>query len=314
MHHYSPRSSSLASLPNPPKLTLLTSPPPPSHSRVDSVPSPRCILLQSLSPLSLARFFENSQPVNSQPENSQPENSQPVDSQPSSFPASTFPTSPFSVSSPDLASEAHPLQTLRRRECLPSSPTLLWRINQGFGRCITWDMDGRVLTWQIWGPGDWVAPALHPISPLQIECLTPVQASSQLITTALAPNHGQLLLQQHLAQMEALIHIHSNPIVLGRLQFCFRWLASRFGRPYSHGPSHGSTGLNLTQGLSPSPAQLITIPLTHQDLADLVGTTRVTVTRLLAELRRTGWLSLSPYQRHQWVWYDGGMPTSGHLG
>ncbi len=34
------------------------------------------------------------------------------------------------------------------------------------------------------------------------------------------------------------------------------------------------------------------VRLTHQQLANLLGTTRVTITRLLGDLRQEGWLSI----------------------
>ena len=37
--------------------------------------------------------------------------------------------------------------------------------------------------------------------------------------------------------------------------------------------------------------------LTHQDLANLLGTTRVTVTRFIGQLRDQGWLEVE-YSRH----------------
>ena len=47
------------------------------------------------------------------------------------------------------------------------------------------------------------------------------------------------------------------------------WLAKRFGQEVKQG-------------------KLIELRLTHQDIADLVGLTRVTVTRLLSDLEKQG--------------------------
>ena len=49
----------------------------------------------------------------------------------------------------------------------------------------------------------------------------------------------------------------------------FAWLAERFGQAVEQG-------------------QLIDLRLTHQDIADLIGLTRVTVTRLLKDLEKQG--------------------------
>ncbi|TVQ11438.1 MAG: Crp/Fnr family transcriptional regulator, partial [Leptolyngbya sp. DLM2.Bin27] len=59
-----------------------------------------------------------------------------------------------------------------------------------------------------------------------------------------------------------------------RLQQLLGWLALKFGRPTEQG-------------------RLIQLRLTHQDMADAIGTTRVTVTRLMQELERNGQISYS---------------------
>ncbi|WP_187329235.1 helix-turn-helix domain-containing protein [Halomicronema hongdechloris] len=64
--------------------------------------------------------------------------------------------------------------------------------------------------------------------------------------------------------MQELLRIrHGN--IRQRLELFLQWLAQRFGRPIRQG-------------------QLIQLRLTHQNIADTIGTTRVTVTRLLQEL------------------------------
>jgi CRP-like cAMP-binding protein len=50
------------------------------------------------------------------------------------------------------------------------------------------------------------------------------------------------------------------------------WLGDKFGRQVKQG-------------------KLIELPLTHQELADIMGTTRVTVTRLINQLEQEGIIS-----------------------
>jgi CRP-like cAMP-binding protein len=45
-------------------------------------------------------------------------------------------------------------------------------------------------------------------------------------------------------------------------------------------------GVPCTQGLRLTPK------LTHQEIASALGTTRVTVTRIIGQLKETGWLSI----------------------
>ena len=50
-------------------------------------------------------------------------------------------------------------------------------------------------------------------------------------------------------------------------------------------------------GQSQHEGMRITVRLTHQQLANMIGTTRVTITRLIGQLRDEGWLSIDR-QRH----------------
>lgn len=63
-----------------------------------------------------------------------------------------------------------------------------------------------------------------------------------------------------------ILHCRSAESSLLRL---FGWLAKRFGQEVEQG-------------------RLIDLRLTHQDLAELIGATRVTVTRLLNDLEKQG--------------------------
>jgi len=67
----------------------------------------------------------------------------------------------------------------------------------------------------------------------------------------------------------------SPAIAPQRLQQLLSWLALKFGHPIHQG-------------------RLIQLRLTHQDIADAIGTTRVTVTRLMQDLERSGEIGYSP--------------------
>lgn len=71
----------------------------------------------------------------------------------------------------------------------------------------------------------------------------------------------------HIQQTEELLRIiHCRQVECRLLQF-LKWLARRFGREVAQG-------------------QLIDLPLTHHEIAQDIGTTRVTVTRLLKRLKQ----------------------------
>lgn len=142
----------------------------------------------------------------------------------------------------------------------------LWRIESGIVRSLTWLEDGTVVTLGLWKAGDVVGQALSSVEPYQIECLTKVEA------TPLSPSQWQpdpMLLLSHLQQMEELAVIRSHRKVDAMMLKLLNWLAKRFGREVETG-------------------NLIDLKVTHQDIADMLGTTRVTVTRILGQFEEQG--------------------------
>jgi CRP-like cAMP-binding protein len=76
----------------------------------------------------------------------------------------------------------------------------------------------------------------------------------------------------HTQQAEELLSIVRNERMHSRLQQILVWLAQKFGREVNSG-------------------RLIDLRLTHQAIAEVIGTTRVTVTRLLNQFEREGVIS-----------------------
>ncbi|MBO1347146.1 MAG: Crp/Fnr family transcriptional regulator [Hormoscilla sp. GUM202] len=85
-------------------------------------------------------------------------------------------------------------------------------------------------------------------------------------------------LNRRLRQTEAMLALVGHRRVKDRLVHLLLLLKEEIGQPVSEG-----TRLN--------------VKLTHQHLANAIGTTRVTVTRILGELRQEGWLNID-WQRH----------------
>lgn len=162
----------------------------------------------------------------------------------------------------------------RRGDFLPEASGF-WQIQEGFVRTITWDEMGNIRVLGIWGPGDVVSQAFSCIDPFQIECLS--ATTLQRLTNL--ENPTDLLLKHH-HQTEALLDIFHCRKMPQRLVKVLLWLAQRFGQLASPG------------------AYLLNLRLTHQHIADLVGTTRVTITRLLKQLEQTNYVTRS---RGQWL-------------
>jgi CRP-like cAMP-binding protein len=186
-------------------------------------------------------------------------------------------------------------QKFKRRETLPLREVALWQIESGVVRTLTLAEDGIIIPLGFWGAGHVVGQALSRIQPYQIECLTDVRAccleSERFWQTEYAAKVGEVssppaaseryrhvhqVMLEHIHQVQELLRIRSGQI-FQRLQQLLNWLAYKFGHPTERG-------------------QLIELRLTHQDIADAIGTTRVTVTRLLHQFERKGWISISRQQ------------------
>jgi len=151
-------------------------------------------------------------------------------------------------------------------KCLPAHSNVLWQIERGAVRCLTWNEAGLPVALNYGGAGDIVGPGLSAHRRYRIECLTRVEV------TSLPESRWQDAVEgivAHARQTEELLAIVHNERVQQRLQQLLVWLARKFGRSIVLG-------------------ELIDLRLTHQHLAEAIGTTRVTVTRSLQSLEAEG--------------------------
>ena len=161
-----------------------------------------------------------------------------------------------------------------RHDSIPARPDLLWSLDWGIVRTLTWNEEGTSITLGYWGAGDVVGQPLSGVYPYQIECLTSVEA------TSVPPDQWYRFLDgivAHSQATEELFSIVRSERVYSRLDKLLIWLANKFG-------------CSVTEGI------LIDLRLTHQNIAELIGTTRVTVTKLLKELEAEG--KIIRQQRH----------------
>jgi Crp-like helix-turn-helix domain len=172
------------------------------------------------------------------------------------------------------------------RSIISGNPRRLFRITQGVVRTLTYLEDGSLpLVLGLWGAGDVVGGQLSSINPYYMECFTKVEGYFFVPddTASSLP-----WITSHLQQIEELMMIRSlktNDVKLLRM---LSWLSSRFGHTGDQG-------------------QRIDLRLTHQDLAELAGVTRVTVTRTLGQLETQGRIERLPLGqillREAAVWY-----------
>lgn len=166
----------------------------------------------------------------------------------------------------------HPARTnlrkFKTRSTLPSTPDHLWKIETGVVKTLSWLEDGTTVILGLWGPGDVVGQALSKTDPYQIESLTRVEAT--LLPLYQLHELGSVLLN-HIQQAEELMVIRRYKRVDMILIKLLNWLGQRFGHEIEKG-------------------RLIDLRLTHQDLAEIIGATRVTVTRTLILLEQQGFI------------------------
>ncbi len=179
------------------------------------------------------------------------------------------PPNPRSVG-PYAAGDRCAIQRFQKGEQLTLDPQLCWQIEVGCVKSMTWDEAGDVVCLGLWGEGDVVGAPLTQLAPYQLECLSAVQARSVLVSGNYSQqNYLQQLISHHSRQIESLLNIVHCRRISDRLMKALTWLVQKFGKRTSDG-------------------WLLDFWLTHQTLAEMTGTTRVTVTRLLHELEREG--------------------------
>ncbi len=173
----------------------------------------------------------------------------------------------ISAPNPPLAS---PLtqRVFSRRDLIPPRQDVLWRIDRGAVRTVTWSEQGTFITLGYWGTGDVVGHSLSRVKPYQIECLTSVEMSILQTEQWYQALDAMLI---HIQQAEELLSIvHRKPVSLRLWQFLV-WLSQKFG-------------CDIEQG------RLIDLGLTHQEMAEVINTTRVSVTRMLQQFEDEGML------------------------
>lgn len=160
-----------------------------------------------------------------------------------------------------------------RRSFFPAG-TGLWEIESGVVRVLSVDEDGTQTVLGLWRSGNVIGPLLSNVKSYDIQCLTNV------IALALPQSYCcpyQTLLSQA-QQTEELFRIVCSGKVEKRLQQFLLWLFKTFGRPAKQG-------------------WVLDLPLTHQDIAETIGTTRVTVTRLMSQFQQEGLIDWSKRTR-----------------
>ncbi|MEN9222306.1 MAG: Crp/Fnr family transcriptional regulator [Thermostichus sp. BF3_bins_97] len=157
-------------------------------------------------------------------------------------------------------------RTFKRGDPLPLVGGTLWQIEAGMLRTIIPGSEGELLTLGLWGKGDVVGWEQNLMPEVRAECLSRVEArllpAEQLQCFCQQEQSwipGATL--QHIRRCQEMIRILQCRKIYPKLLHLLVWIAQRFG-----------TAEDESYRLDPT--------LTHQDLSEIIGTTRVTVTRL----------------------------------
>jgi CRP-like cAMP-binding protein len=178
--------------------------------------------------------------------------------------------------------EARRLHFFAKGEEIPLVSQGVWQVSQGLVQLSTIGQNGEEV-WLGWAePATFFGQCFSWLQSYHAIALSDVQLSwfSQVEINA-SPRLAQIVLPQlvrRIQQIEALLAIAGLRRVEERLQNLLMLMKREIGQPVAGGTR-------------------IEIRITHQNIANAIGTTRVTVTRLLSKLKSEGKIRIDP-ERH----------------
>ncbi|TVQ45431.1 MAG: Crp/Fnr family transcriptional regulator [Gloeocapsa sp. DLM2.Bin57] len=169
------------------------------------------------------------------------------------------------------------LRFYEKGENIPLIPSGVWQVDYGVVQLSQLHLDGEEILLGWAKASTFFGRGLSQIEAYQAKALSDVSLKWYLLEEiGNNPNLTQLALQQlitRIKQTEALLAIAGLRRVEDRLQALLNLLQQELSEPVANG-------------------NRIMVRLTHQNLASTIGTTRVTITRLLGEFQRHNWIKL----------------------
>lgn len=160
-------------------------------------------------------------------------------------------------------------RTFDTGELIPLQSDSLWLLQQGVVKTCAWSEKGNPITLGYWGKNDFLGQALPMVYPYEIRCLTTVVATCLLIDEV---DDMTNFISSYTQQVEEFLWILRGEKIYQRLRQMLVWLANKFGEEIGFG-------------------QLINLRITHQDLAEVIGATRVSITKIINQLEKEDFLS-----------------------
>ncbi|EDX85753.1 transcriptional regulator, Crp/Fnr family protein [Synechococcus sp. PCC 7335] len=150
----------------------------------------------------------------------------------------------------------------------------LWKIHKGYIRTLTYDSQGEPVPTGFWSAGSIIGYPIAQTYPYIAQCLTTVEAEYLDVGDRLS---REMLLSQ-VRQSHTLLKIAHCKHAEQRLLQLICWLSEGFGRLVGD-------------------RRQIDLKLTHQEIAESIGITRVTVTRLIKTLEKKGHIVWNSHEK-----------------
>lgn len=187
----------------------------------------------------------------------------------------TKPTETFFT--PPITPQQTSKSFFRRGQIIPLYPNTIWQVDQGILQLQTQNDQGNITVLGWLQKGGFCGKFMTQLETVEAIAF----ADTTLQNYAAAQIHASLDLQQYLLR-QTLHRLHQSEYLLaiaGLKRIESRLVSLLFFLKQEMGRNKGE----MTQ---------ILYRFTHKNLADAIGTTRVTVTRLFKEFQTQGWLSL----------------------
>ena len=160
-------------------------------------------------------------------------------------------------------------QLFHANEQLPLSSKYLWLIIDGVVKSSTINQKGENVTLGYWGAKDVVGKPLSSKNIYILECITPVKAEKIYLEDWHKLSSAVLRYGQ---QIEELTYIIRTAKAAKRLLLLLDWLANKFSDPLN-------------------PNKSINFNITHQEFSEIIGVSRITVTKILNQSEQKGFIS-----------------------
>lgn len=169
--------------------------------------------------------------------------------------------------------ENRPIHKHSKGEIITLNPVLIWLVRQGLVKLSSFNETGAEIITGLAKPGMMFGSSMTSLPIYQATAIADVEVVPiYLSEIAATPNLNEILLskmQQRLQQTQSFLFMAGQRNVQERLHKLLEILKQQIGEPVTEGTR-------------------LCFRLTHEDIANICGTTRVTITRLLSQFQQQG--------------------------